>query len=68
MKFAAATNEATAKNNATKEGDTLAPEVIENLRHRLVTDPCRDSVEVKVAIVGELVYQVYKQLSRKRYL
>ena len=68
MKFAEATAQATGKNNATTQGDSIAPEVIENLRHRLVIDPCRDSVEVKVAIVGELVYQCYKQLAKKRYL
>ncbi len=67
MKFAEATAQATGK-SATTEGDTIAPQVIENLRHRLVTDPCGDSVEVKVAIVGELIYQCYKQLAKRRYL
>jgi hypothetical protein len=68
MKFAEATTQATGKNDATTEGESVAPEVVEQLRHRLIHNPGSDSVEMRVVIVGELVYQCYKQLAKKRYL
>jgi hypothetical protein len=68
MKFAEATTRATGRNNATTEGDSIAPEVIETLRSRLFNGSYSDSTEVRVAIVGELVYQCYQQLAKKRYL
>ena len=58
-------------------GDPAKPEVttgavpdqIERLHHRLASGEFRDSVEVTIAIVGELVYQTYKDLiTRRRYL
>jgi hypothetical protein len=42
--------------------------IIEQLRHRLLSGAHCDSVEVKTAIVGELVYQCFLELRRKRYL
>jgi hypothetical protein len=68
MKFTVAQPKAPEQNNAPPQEDAIAPEVIEQLRHRLINDPYRDAVEVKVAVVGELVYQCYKQLAKKRYL
>jgi hypothetical protein len=68
MKFTAAQPKAPEQNNAHPQEDTVAPEVIEQLRHRLINDPYRDAVEVKVAVVGELVYQCYRQLAKRRYL
>ena len=66
MKFAEAT--ATPKNHATTEGESGGPEIVEQLRHRLIHNPCADSGEVRVAILGELIYQCYRQLAKKRYL
>ncbi len=70
MKFAEATTQATGsgRNNATTEGESGGPEVVEQLRHRLIHNPCADSADVRVAIVAELVYQCYRQLTKKRYL
>jgi hypothetical protein len=68
MKFAEATSEAARKDNATTEGDSGGPEIVEQLRHRLIHNPCADSAEVRVAILGELVYQCYRQLAERRYL
>jgi hypothetical protein len=48
--------------------DATIPTLIERLRHRLISGDCFDSVEVKTAIVGELVYHCYKDLMKKRYL
>ena len=42
--------------------------VIEQLRHRLISGSCADSVEVKLAIVGELLYHCYQELMKRRYL
>jgi hypothetical protein len=42
--------------------------LIERLRHRLVSGNCADSVDVRVAIVGELVYCCYRELMTRRYL
>ena len=68
MKFAEATVQATGKNNATTQGESGGPEIVEQLRHRLIHNPCADSAEVRVAILGELIYQCYRQLTKKRYL
>ena len=68
MKFAEATAQAAGKNNATTEGESGGPEVVEQLRHRLIHNPCADSAEVRVAILGELIYQCYRQLAKKRHL
>jgi len=67
MKFAEATSQAARKNTTTQE-DSSGPEVVEQLRHRLIHNPCADSGEVRVAILGELIYQCYRQLAKKRYL
>jgi hypothetical protein len=66
MKFAEATAQAATNNSASAE--SVAPEMIEQLRHRLVHNPVADSLDVRVAVLGELVYQCYKQLARRRYL
>jgi hypothetical protein len=42
--------------------------IIEELRHRLLSGAHCDSVEVKTALVGELVYQCFLELRRKRHL
>jgi hypothetical protein len=68
MKFPEATTQATGKNSATTEVESSGPEIVEQLRHRLIHNPCADSAEVRLAIVGELMYQIYKQLAKKRYL
>lgn len=67
MKFTEATSQAARKNTTTQE-ESSEPEVVEQLRHRLIHNPCADSGEVKVAILGELIYQCYRQLAKKRYL
>jgi hypothetical protein len=41
--------------------------LIEALRHRLGTVH-HDSIEVKVAIIGELVFQCYLDLAKRRYM
>jgi hypothetical protein len=48
--------------------DVGLPPVIEQLRHRLVSGNCADSVDVRIAIVGELVYCCYLELLNRRYL
>jgi hypothetical protein len=68
MKFPEATTQATAKNNATTEVESSGSEIVEQLRHRLIHNPCADSDGVRIAILGELIYQCYRQLSKKRYL
>jgi hypothetical protein len=68
MKFAAATTQPAGKNKPPTEGESVAPEQIEKLRNRLINNPGSDSVEMRVVIVGELVYQCYKQLAKRRYL
>ena len=68
MKFAEATAQATGRNHGTTEGESAGPEIVEQLRHRLIHNPCADSAEVRVAILGELIYQCYRQLAKKRHL
>jgi hypothetical protein len=57
----------------TKPTSSTPPDVglsplIEQLRHRLVSGNCADSVDVRIAIVGELVYSCYMELMKRRYL
>lgn len=42
--------------------------VIEQLRRRLISQDSRDSVEIKIAIVGELIYFAYRELMLRRTL
>lgn len=42
--------------------------VIEHIRQRLTSRDYGDSVEVKVALLGELVYQCYRETIKRRYL
>jgi hypothetical protein len=42
--------------------------LIEQLRRRLVNGNCADSMDVRIAIVGELVYCCYRELMTRRYL
>ena len=63
--------QATANVSAANAESTVGaiPDEIEKLRHRLVGSDFRDSVDLKVMIVGELVYLAYKDLiTRKRFL
>jgi hypothetical protein len=48
--------------------DATTPTLIDRLRHRLVSRDYCDSIDVKTAIVGELVYHCYKELMKKSYL
>jgi hypothetical protein len=48
--------------------DVGLPPVIEQLRQRLLRGNCADSVDVRLAIVGELVYCCYRELMTRRYL
>lgn len=43
-------------------------QVIEQLRQRLISQDSRDSVEIKIAIVGELIYFAYRELMLRRTL
>jgi hypothetical protein len=45
-----------------------ASQAIESLRHRLVAGGYGDSVEVKAAILGEMLYCCYAELQKQRYL
>ena len=45
-----------------------ASRCIEQLRHRLVSGNYFDSVEVKTALVGEMLYHCYIELQKRRYL
>lgn len=42
--------------------------VIDQLRARLLSRDFHDSVEVKTAVLGELIYQCYIELQKRRYL
>jgi hypothetical protein len=68
MKFPEATSHATGKNSATTEVESSGSEIVVQLRHRLIHNPCADSDGVRIAILGELLYQCYKQLAKNRYL
>jgi hypothetical protein len=43
-------------------------EVIHQLRHRLLNPAFGDSVETKIAILGEIVIACYYQMMKKREL
>jgi hypothetical protein len=43
-------------------------QVISQLRHRLISPDFRDSVEIKIAILAEIVLACYQQLKAKRQL
>lgn len=49
-------------------GKPSASSVIEQLRFRLLNRDCHDSVEVRTVLLGELVYQCYVELTKRRYL
>ena len=63
--FAATANTAPATSYAHEA--SILP-TIEQLRLRLVSRNCADSLDVRVAIVGELTYLCFKELAKKRYL
>ena len=67
MKFAGVEASKTEQKTPASKEDTVGPDVVEQLRHRLHANPS-DSLEVKSVIVGELMYQCYRQLLKKRYL
>lgn len=58
----------------TARSDTPQPEtfpsaqVIEQLRHRLISPDFHDPVEIKIAILGEIVYFTYRELLKRRTL
>jgi hypothetical protein len=67
MQFREAQNSTHASpNDASKEGPA-PPEVVEQLRQRLLNNPS-DSIETKVAIVGEMTYWCYRQLAKRKFL
>jgi hypothetical protein len=41
-------------------------QVIEQLRHRLISADFRDPVEIKVAVLAEMVYFCYRELIKRR--
>lgn len=63
-------NDLKARANATPAPirEVATPPVIEQLRQRLLSGNYADSIDVKLAIVGELVYHTYKELMKRRYL
>jgi hypothetical protein len=48
--------------------DFQAVRAIEQLRNRIVSPEYCDSLEVKTAIIGEMVFQCFKELQKRRYL
>lgn len=62
------------KGGANKQPETAptetfpSAEVIEQLRHRLISPDYHDPVEIKVAILGEIVYFTYRELMLRRTL
>lgn len=48
--------------------EIAVPPMIAQLRNRLVSGASADSLDVKVAIVGELVWLCYQDLMKRRYL
>ena len=68
MKFTDATSKAAEQNRGRPEDEAVGPEIVEKLRHRLISNEYCDSAEVRLAVIGELVYQCYKQLQKKTYL
>ena len=58
----------------TDRADIAQPEtfpsaqVIEQLRHRLIDPNYHDPVEIKIAILGEIVYFTYRELLKRRTL
>jgi len=67
MKFKEAQNNTQAPPNGVLKEDPSAPEIVEQLRHRLCNTPS-DSIETKIAIVGEMTYWCYRQLAKRKYL
>jgi hypothetical protein len=48
--------------------DFKAVRAIEQLRNRIISPEYCDSLEVKTAILGEMVFQCFKELKKRRYL
>jgi hypothetical protein len=67
MKFRGTESSGPVTPNGPTTEDPSAPEVVEQLRHRLLNSPS-DSIETKVAIVGEMTYWCYRQLAKRKYL
>ena len=67
MKLGKAQSNAADSTSETPKGDPGTPEIVEQLRHRLLNSPS-DSIETKVAIVGEMAYWCYRQLAKRKYL
>jgi hypothetical protein len=53
---------------ATSSNTFPSAQVIEQLRNRLISPDHRDPVEIKVAILGEIVYFAYRALMKRRTL
>lgn len=47
---------------------TAAFRAIEQLRSRIVSPDYRDSLDVKTAILGEMLFQCFRELQKRRYL
>lgn len=67
MKFDDAKDGRIEQKTAQTENE-VGPEAVEKLRYRLLNNEYCDSHEVRLAILGELVYQCYKQLQKRKYL
>jgi hypothetical protein len=63
----AAQNES-SKESAPSEIDPRPSAAIETLRRRLIGGVHADSVEVKVAVLGEMLYCCYIELQKRRHL
>ncbi|MDE2450668.1 MAG: hypothetical protein KGO22_16960 [Gammaproteobacteria bacterium] len=54
-------------NRDTSQEDTFpSAQVIEQLRHRLISPDYHDPVEIKIAVLGEMVYFCYRELAKRR--
>jgi hypothetical protein len=69
IRFEALKATANAAQTEAPSGETFPSEqIIHQLRQRLISPDCRDPVEVKIAILGEIVCACYHQLLKKRTL
>ena len=48
--------------------DSPGQRLLAQLRHRLVSGDYHDSVEVKTALLGEMIYILYTEFQKRRYL
>ena len=60
--------QADTKRASDQTNEVAVPPGIIQLRHRLVNGACADSLDVKIAIVGELVWLCYLESMKRRYL